>query len=201
MEKETIKKVVSYLVPSTKYDDVKYLVVTNHKGAIECSCPDFQNKGDGFRCEHIIACIEANKEGKIEMDDKKRFFEITEKINTSLSNKGKTAIESYEKNLTGYKLQFVIDSVNVILGAENWKYNLKEHHNIKQQITKDEEVNETICLIELFIKVNNEWISKGPMFGSSNLEGANGLKAAIGDAVKKSFAYWGIGNKAYRGEL
>ncbi len=134
----------------------------------------------------------------MEKEEKENIFDITNAINCSLNTYGKEAVEQYEGKLKGYRLQYVIDSVNCVLGPENWKYNLLEDTTPKH-IEKG--ADETICLIELFIKVDNEWITKGQMFGSSNLEGANGLKAAIGDAVKKSFAYWGIGNKAYRGEL
>ena len=52
----------------------------------------------------------------------------------------------------GYRPQYVFDSVNEILGPENWRYELS-----KEEIFDTQAVAE----VKLFLKLDNEWLCKG----------------------------------------
>lgn len=105
-------------------------------------------------------------------------------------------VEEYEKGgrkLKGYRCQAVVDAANEAFGAAGWKYEMARH-----EVKGDS----ALVQIELFIRTPDGWLSKGAEFGGcSNPNPADALKGAISDAIKKSFSLWGLGSKAYRGEL
>ena len=70
----------------------------------------------------------------------------------------------------GYRPQYVFDSVNEILGPENWRY----------ELTKEEIFdNQAVAEIKLFLKVDNEWLCKGSHKGQMQI-----VKGNVGDARK-----------------
>jgi len=127
-------------------------------------------------------------------------------INKTLEGYGKDAIaehrkgkEGKEKIYTGYKVQYVVDAVNEVIGAENWRW---EHPEVEAARNPSGLSSTASVAVMLYIRVGDEWLTKGPVTGDSlNPVEADAMKGALSDGLKKSFAYWSIGNKAYRGKL
>lgn len=95
----------------------------------------------------------------------------------------------------GYRPQYVFDSVNEILGPENWRYELT-----KEEIFETQAVAE----IKLFLKVDNEWLCKGSHKGQMQIVKGNvgdAQKGAITDAIQKCMSLLSIGSDAYKGLL
>lgn len=95
----------------------------------------------------------------------------------------------------GYRPQYVFDSVNEILGPENWRY----------ELTKEEIFdNQAVAEIKLFLKVDNEWLCKGSHKGQMQIVKGNvgdAQKGAITDAIQKCMSLLSIGSDAYKGLL
>ncbi len=95
----------------------------------------------------------------------------------------------------GYRPQYVFDSVNEILGPENWRYELS-----KEEIFETQAVAE----IKLFLKVDNEWLCKGSHKGQMQIVKGNvgdAQKGSITDAIQKCMSLLSIGSDAYKGLL
>jgi len=102
-----------------------------------------------------------------------------------------------EGTWTGFKPQYIVDAVNKHLGHHNWRYIVNDIYlsSSKQQIIAD---------VELFIHIEDEWMSKGKQFGHMKVIFENegdAYKGAITDAIGKCFSLWGVGSKAYKGLL
>jgi hypothetical protein len=95
----------------------------------------------------------------------------------------------------GYRPQYVFDSVNEILGPENWKH----------ELTKEEIFDiQTVAEVKLFLKVDNEWLCKGSQKGQMQIVKGNvgdAQKGAITDAIQKCMSLLFIGSDAYKGLL
>ena len=138
----------------------------------------------------------------------KKFSEKVAEVNKVLDGYGADAITSEKKKdksgtviktYTGYKVQYVIDAVNEAIGPENWRW---EHPEISTERNPSGQSSTASLTIMLYMRVGDEWLTKGPVTGDSlNPVEADAMKGALSDGLKKSFAYWSIGNKAYRGEL
>jgi len=95
----------------------------------------------------------------------------------------------------GFRPQYVFDSVNEVLGPENWRYELT-----KEEIFETQAVAE----IKLFLKVDNEWLCKGSHKGQMQIGKGNvgdAQKGAITDAIQKCMSLLSIGSDAYKGLL
>ena len=95
----------------------------------------------------------------------------------------------------GYRPQYVFDSVNEMLGPENWRYELT-----KEEIFETQAVAE----IKLFLKVDNKWVCKGSHKGQMQIVKGNvgdAQKGAITDAIQKCMSLLSIGSDAYKGLL
>ena len=79
----------------------------------------------------------------------------------------------------GYRPQYVFDSVNEVLGPENWRY----------ELTKEEIFdNQTVAEIRLYLKVDSDWLCKGSHKGQMHIIKGNvgdAQKGAITDAIQK----------------
>jgi hypothetical protein len=126
--------------------------------------------------------------------------EKIEKINQILDGFGDEAIQEEKRpfgSLWGYKPQYLIDAVNEVLGIDGWGYKLIE----MKTTPADGGKITAIAQVEVYIKVGDSLICKGPQFGVSTNFPGDAEKGALTDAIGKSFSLWGIGNKAYRGLL
>jgi hypothetical protein len=134
------------------------------------------------------------------------FKEKVTAVNKLLEGYGNVAITSHDKGkgenkktYTGYKIQYVVDAVNEIIGAENWRW---EATSLEAERNPSGLSSTANIAVTVYIRVDGEWLSKGPVTGDSlNPEEASAMKGALADGLKKAFGYWSIGNKAYRGEL
>jgi len=95
----------------------------------------------------------------------------------------------------GYRPQYVFDSVNEILGPENWRYELT-----KEEIYE----NQAVAEIALFLKIDDAWLCKGSHKGQMQIIKGNvgdAQKGAITDAIQKCMSLVSIGSDAYKGLL
>lgn len=131
--------------------------------------------------------------------------EKIDKINERLRSFGKEAVQ--EVKMTGkdgkvigqvkygYRPQYVFDSVNEILGPENWKHELT-----KEEIFDTQAVAE----VKFHLKVDGEWLCKGSQKGQMQIVKGNvgdAQKGAITDAIQKCMSLLSIGSDAYKGLL
>jgi len=95
----------------------------------------------------------------------------------------------------GYRPQYVFDSVNEVLGPENWRY----------ELTKEEIFdNQAVAEIKLFLKIDDSWLCKGSHKGQMQIVKGNvgdAQKGAITDAIQKCMSLLSIGSDAYKGLL
>lgn len=131
------------------------------------------------------------------------------KINKILDEFGDSAIQVYDTGsfeAIGYRPQYLIDAVNQVLGAGNWRHELHDYklHEVKTKKGEDR----TVVTVEISVQILNAEgtvvYSTGKQFGSGNVVFGNigdGIKGAITDGIGKCFSLLSIGYKAYRGEL
>ena len=95
----------------------------------------------------------------------------------------------------GYRPQYVFDSVNEVLGPENWRY----------ELTREEIFdNQAVAEVRLFVKSSGEWLCKGSHKGQMQIIKGNvgdAQKGAITDAIQKCMSLLSIGSDAYKGLL
>lgn len=95
----------------------------------------------------------------------------------------------------GYRPQYVFDSVNDVLGPENWRYELT-----KEEIFE----NQAVAEIKLFLRIDDTWLCKGSHKGQMQIVKGNvgdAQKGAITDAIQKCMSLLSIGSDAYKGLL
>ncbi len=95
----------------------------------------------------------------------------------------------------GFRPQYVFDSVNEVLGPENWRYELT-----KEEIFESQAVAE----VRLFVKIDADWLCKGSHKGQMQIVKGNvgdAQKGAITDAIQKCMSLLSIGSDAYKGLL
>lgn len=95
----------------------------------------------------------------------------------------------------GYRPQYVFDSVNEVLGPENWRYELTKVDVLDTQ---------AVAEIRLYLKIDNDWLCKGSHKGQMQIVKGNvgdAQKGAITDALQKCMSLLSIGSDSYRGLL
>ena len=70
----------------------------------------------------------------------------------------------------GYRPQYVFDSVNEMLGPENWRYELTREEIFDSQ---------AVAEIRLYVKIDGDWLCKGSHKGQMQI-----IKGNVGDAQK-----------------
>ena len=81
----------------------------------------------------------------------------------------------------GYRPQYVFDSVNEVLGPENWRYELT-----REEIFE----NQAVAEVRLFVRVGGDWLCKGSYKGQMQIVKGNDGCYLLG-AIPKL----GIGNQ------
>lgn len=128
---------------------------------------------------------------------------ITEKVvevNRILDGFGDEAIQEEKRpwgSLWGYKPQYLIDAVNSVLKEDGWGYKLITI----QTNSLDNGRITAVAQIEVYIKIGETLVNKGPQFGVSTNYPGDAEKGAITDGIGKGLSLWGIGSRAYRGLL
>jgi hypothetical protein len=95
----------------------------------------------------------------------------------------------------GYRPQYVFDSVNEVLGPENWRYELTREEIFDSQ---------AVAEIRLYVKIDDGWLCKGSHKGQMQIIKGNvgdAQKGAITDAIQKCMSLLSIGSDAYKGLL
>ena len=95
----------------------------------------------------------------------------------------------------GYRPQYVFDSVNEVLGPENWRYELT-----REEIFE----NQAVAEVRLFVRVDGDWLCKGSHKGQMQIVKGNvgdAQKGAITDAIQKCMSLLSIGSDAHKGLL
>ena len=95
----------------------------------------------------------------------------------------------------GYRPQYVFDSVNEVLGPENWRYELT-----REEIFE----NQAVAEVRFFVRVDGDWLCKGSHKGQMQIVKGNvgdAQKGAITDAIQKCMSLLSIGSDAYKGLL
>ena len=96
---------------------------------------------------------------------------------------------------SGYRPQYVFDSVNEVLGPENWRYELTREEIFDSQ---------AVAEIRLYVKIDDGWLCKGSHKGQMQIIKGNvgdAQKGAITDAIQKCMSLLSIGSDAYKGLL
>ncbi len=126
-------------------------------------------------------------------------------INERLRSFGKEAIQEIKMTdrngqvigqiKYGYRPQYVFDSVNEVLGPENWRYELTREELFE---------NQAVAEVTLHLKNEGEWFCKGSQKGQMQIVKGNvgdAQKGAITDAIQKCLSLISIGSDAYKGIL
>lgn len=103
---------------------------------------------------------------------------------------------------TGYEPQFVVDAMNDVFGIDGWGFVEMEDREGTISSGKEEKLYFS-SRVQVWISIDDKKYSR-TAWGGSSLKGSevgNAKKSAQTDALKKALSYFGIGNKAYRGEL
>lgn len=132
-------------------------------------------------------------------------------INKILDDQGDSIIQKKtvgNQTTYGYKAQAVFDAVNEILGPENWMFEVLDQSVVATPYTlkngTEKVLEQAIAEVAVYFRLDSGWFCKGPQIGQSQVVNGNvgdARKGAITDAIQKGMSLWGIGSKAYRGDL
>ena len=106
-----------------------------------------------------------------------------------------------------YQPQYLLDAVNEHLGADNWREEVTDSHEVRSLAGRGTDAEREVPCWEitvlLYVRCGDEWLCKGPSFGfgRGDRDANDAKKAALSDARKKNFAAWSIGGRPFRGEL
>ena len=126
------------------------------------------------------------------INERLRAFGIEAIQEVKMTDKGGNVIGQVKY---GFRPQYVFDSVNEVLGPENWRYELT-----KEEIFESQAVAE----VRLFVKIDGDWLCKGSHKGQMQIVKGNvgdAQKGAITDAIQKCMSLLSIGSDAYKGLL
>jgi hypothetical protein len=122
-------------------------------------------------------------------------FNKIQAINKLLDDQGAAAVQKKpsvgsKPALYGYRPQLVMDSVNEVLGPLGWSHDVKII-----------EFNERQAIVEVSVAIESR-ISV--QFGEAQIvkgDKGSAAKGAVTDGIQKALSLFGVGSKAYRGEL
>lgn len=127
-------------------------------------------------------------------------------INDLLRSFGDKAIQQSNipgrGQVTGYKPQYVLDSINAVIGQNEWRWEI-----INEQIYLPNEQGKggnVYVRIALYVKMDEEWLRKGEHYGGAKISTSSvgdALKAATTDALQKAFSTMSVARDSYSGLL
>lgn len=127
-------------------------------------------------------------------------------INDLLRSFGDKAIQQSNipgrGQVTGYKPQYVLDSINAVIGQNGWRWEI-----INEQVYLPNEQGKggnVYVRIALYVKVDGEWLRKGEHYGGAKISTSSvgdALKAATTDALQKAFSTMSVARDSYSGLL
>lgn len=123
-------------------------------------------------------------------------------INNILEEKGAVAVQKKPSfgnspELYGFIPQFVFDAVNAVLGPEKWNHTIDDSWSTTEQF-----------IVRVTVTIGG---ASHTQFGESKIikpktstgpgDVGSAAKGSVTDAIQKCLALFGVGSKAYRGEL
>lgn len=111
------------------------------------------------------------------------------------------SVDSYS-GYSGYKPQYVVDSMNKVFGVHGWGFEEVATHTVKDAI-KTKKGHNDLAVSRVEVWIVDEAI-KRPAWGQNQVtrgEYGDAKKSAQTDALKKSLSYFSVGNRAYHGKL
>jgi len=128
------------------------------------------------------------------MEFKEKIKLVNEALQKGEANGNYTADH---KGYTGYKPQYVIDAVNSQFCGE-WDMEIVDKSTYPTKNKKGEEVKNAFVTIRLTLNERKiESLASHPILDDVG----DAFKSAQTDAMKKAFAHFSIGNRAYHGLL
>jgi hypothetical protein len=117
-------------------------------------------------------------------------------VNAILEQQGAIAVQKFAKiretgrDIYGYQPQRVFDAMNKIFGADGWFHTIVSMEYTEKQV---------IARVSVTLgKRTSEQFGEHRIMGTDK---GSACKSAITDGIQKALSLFGIGAKAYRGEL
>lgn len=124
----------------------------------------------------------------------KTFKDKVKAVNDALKAGEPQNFSADHKGYTGYKPQYVIDAVNAeFLG--DWSLTVEN-----MQIVKDKD-GKQVALVHIRLTLCDKTIDAIASHPNVQNDIGDAMKSAQTDAMKKAFAHFSIGNRAYYGLL
>jgi recombination DNA repair RAD52 pathway protein len=123
-------------------------------------------------------------------------YNKVQKVNQLLTAQGAAAVQKFAKlkstgrDIYGYQPQKVFDAVNQVFGADGWTHKIMNIYKEEKQI-----------IIAISVTLGKR---TSEQFGEHRIMGGDigsAYKSAVTDGIQKALSLFGIGAKAYRGEL
>lgn len=122
------------------------------------------------------------------------FRDKVKKVNETLKNGEPKNFSADHKGYTGYKPQHVIDAVNSqFLG--DWSLTVED-----MRIVGDKD-NKQVALVHVRLTLCDKTVDAIASHPNVQNDIGDAMKSAQTDAMKKAFAHFSIGNRAYYGLL
>jgi len=99
---------------------------------------------------------------------------------------------------TGYGYQYCVDRLNEVLG-EKWGFNYDILEDNTGEYSTGTPYREVTVNVNIWI--NDKENIRSCVGGHTSITFADALKGAITNGFKKTAAFWGVGAKAYRGDI
>ena len=123
-------------------------------------------------------------------------FKKVQAVNQLLADAGPAAVQKFAKlkltgrDIYGYQPQRVFDAMNEIFGSDGWS------HTIEEIIVHEKQI-----IARINVSISNR---TSVQFGEHRVmagDVGSAYKSAVTDGIQKALSLFGIGSKAYRGEL
>jgi len=123
-------------------------------------------------------------------------YNKVQEVNRILADQGAAAVQKFAKlkstgrDIYGYQPQKVFDAVNQVFGADGWTHKIINTYKEEKQI---------IAAIQVTLgkRTSEQYGEHKIMAGDIG----SAYKSAVTDGIQKALSLFGIGAKAYRGEL
>lgn len=102
---------------------------------------------------------------------------------------------------TGYGYQFLVNVLNEVCGIDGWNYTYKVIKESEGKWSNGKSYWEICVETPVEITVEEKKVTKTMVGGHKSEMYADALKGAITNSLKKTFAMFGLGHKAYEGTI
>lgn len=123
-------------------------------------------------------------------------YEKIKEVNAILEQQGAIAVQKFAKiretgrDIYGYQPQRVFDAMNKVFGADGWFHTIESMDYTEKQV---------IARVSVTLgKRTSEQFGEHRIMGTDK---GSACKSAITDGIQKALSLFGVGAKAYKGEL